>query len=371
VLNSDDGARKLFVMAGAQRPESRRLGIVVKTSPGALPVLVAAGFVSASACGESTEIRTRSFVDHDASNVGGGGPGGTGGGITFGSGGAATGGFAFGTGGEIIIPSGTGGSCNYTVPLPPEGTPAEPGQICAVALDPVDSNLSARVTFNIDATGVRGTVLFDPKVAPRITGVPKIEVLDASDAALMALQIGQLTKAAGGFSFPVTFPQPVSLKEGYSRVTVRVTFDVECGPDGGNAKQVHAATDLHLCSDSIGGSAWVSSGDRCVVCRIIAEMAPSPIVPDKSADGLPLARALRLRVVELARVANRVVLFAENDGGDGLDYEWHPSAGRVERLAPDVVVWTVAEGMAAPLMQVAVMGATEAAVASWSWNEAA
>jgi hypothetical protein len=163
----------------------------------------------------------------------------------------------------------------------------------------------------------------------------------------------------------------VNFQPGYSRVTVRTTFDVACAPDGGAAKQVHAATDIHLCTDDTGGPAWVSSGDACVVCRIIAEMAPSPIVPDKAADGLPLARALRLRVVELARVANRVVLFAENDGGEGLDYEWHPSAGEVERLAPDVIVWTVAEGMAAPLMQVAVVGESAAAVATWAWNAAA
>jgi hypothetical protein len=214
---------------------------------------------------------------------------------------------------------------------------------------------------------------FDPAVGPRVVGVPAIEVLDASDPGLLSMQIGTLTKVAGGFSFPVTIAQSVFLDPGYSRLTVRATFDVGCAPDGGGAKQVHAATDLHLCNegDSSGTSAWVSSGDRCVVCRIIAEMAPSPIVPDKAADGLPLAKALRLRVVELARVSNRVVLFAENDGGDGLDYEWHPSAGTVERLAPDVIVWTVAEGMETPLMQVAVCGDAEAAVATFAWNQAA
>jgi hypothetical protein len=100
-------------------------------------------------------------------------------------------------------------------------------------------------------------------------------------------------------------------------------------------------------------------------------MAPSPIVPDKGADGLPLARALRLRIVELARVGSTVVLLAENDGGAGLDYEWHPSDGRIEQLAPDVVAWTVAEGMAAPFIQAAVWGADAAAVTSWAWNEAA
>lgn len=332
-------------------------------------MLIAAGLAASPACGEPTEVRTVSFVDGDAARSGGAtGSGG------LGAGGSGTGGLILGSSGAggLINPPGSGGSCNYTVPLPPEGMPAKPGEICSVALDPVDSNLSARVTFTQGSTGLKGSVSFDPNVAGRVVGVPVIDVLDASDPALMNLQFGPLTKIAGGFSFDVLFKTPVTLQAGYSRVTVRTTFDVGCGPDGGGAKQVHASTDIHVCTaDFSGGFAWVSSGDYCTVCRIIAEMAPSPIVPDKGADGLPLARALRLRVVQLARVSNRVVLLAENDGGDGLEYEWHPSAGSVERLAPDVVVWTVAEGMAAPFMQLAVLGDTEAAVATWSWNEAA
>jgi hypothetical protein len=104
------------------------------------------------------------------------------------------------------------------------------------------------------------------------------------------------------------------------------------------------------------------------VCRIIAEMAPSPIVPDKAADELPLGRVLRARIIELARISNTVVLLAENDGGEGLEYEWHVSAGRVERLAPDVIAWTLAEGMAAPYAQAAIWNADAAAVASFAFN---
>ena len=136
---------------------------------------------------------------------------------------------------------------------------------------------------------------------------------------------------------------------------------------------IHAAMDIHLCfSDhDFKTPEWVSAGDQCTVCRIIAEMAPSPIVPEKCADGLPLARALRLRLVELARISNAVVLLAENDGGPNLEYEWHASAGRVDELAPDVVLWTLEEGMAAPFIQAAVFGADAAAVVSWAFNEAA
>jgi hypothetical protein len=104
------------------------------------------------------------------------------------------------------------------------------------------------------------------------------------------------------------------------------------------------------------------------VCRIIAEMAPSPIVPDSTGDPLPLSQVLRLRIVELARVANVVVLLAENDGGAGLEYEWQASAGKIEHLAPDVVAWTLEEGLAAPTIHAAVWGSDAAAVASFAFN---
>ena len=97
-------------------------------------------------------------------------------------------------------------------------------------------------------------------------------------------------------------------------------------------------------------------------------MAPSPIVPDKHDDELPLARALRLRVVELARISNKVVLLAENDGGAGLEYEWHPSVGTLERLSPDIVIWTLEEGMPSPFIQAAVYSEDAAAVATYSFN---
>ena len=99
--------------------------------------------------------------------------------------------------------------------------------------------------------------------------------------------------------------------------------------------------------------------------------APSPIVPDKHADELPLAQALRLRIVELARVSNTIVLLAENDGGEGLEYEWLPSAGRIERLDDDVIAWTLEEGTPDPFIQAAVYGKNAAAVASFAFNDRA
>jgi hypothetical protein len=202
-------------------------------------------------------------------------------------------------------------------------------------------------------------------------GLPVVEVLDATNDALRNLEITGLQPSPGGgsFTFQGSWPAPLGLDatEGYERMTMRVTLEAAC--DGGS-RQVHAVTDVHLCLVE-NQPAWASSGQSCCVCRIIAEMAPSPIVPDKHADELPLAQALRLRIVELARVSNTIVLLAENDGGEGLEYEWLPSAGRIERLADDVVAWTLEEGTPDPFVQAAVYGKSAAAVASFAFNDRA
>jgi hypothetical protein len=151
-----------------------------------------------------------------------------------------------------------------------------------------------------------------------------------------------------------------------TRITVRVSFEAAC-PDA--PQVVHAVTDVHLCDLDDLPVQWVSSGSVCSVCRIIAEMAPSPIVPDARADDLPLARALRLRVVELARVAGTVVLLAENDGGPDVEYEWSASVGAIERLAPDVIALHATADMSNPFVQVAAFASDAAAVASWTFND--
>jgi hypothetical protein len=126
-----------------------------------------------------------------------------------------------------------------------------------------------------------------------------------------------------------------------------------------------------------GSVEWVSSGDACTACRVIAEMAPRPIVSDKTGDDLPLGMVIRLRVVEVARAGRHVLLFADNDAGADADYEWSVSEGSLEHVADDVVLWTLPEETTAraPFGQVAVWNAAGAAVenfvSSVLWQEAA
>jgi len=356
------------------------LRLWVRTAQGALPVVVTAAVVPAEGCSD------RRTIDHTARDAGQPNDGtGVSGAASAGSGGSMLGGTsgAFGFAGTpIAVPiagapadaggpePGPAGSCRFTVELPPPGVPAEPGQICAATMTPVDSNRAAHVqlqTANGSPGSVKGTIEIASSLLGMVVGTPKVEVIDATDPALLDFAVSDVLPNPSGFGFLGRWPGPVTFRaEGMTRITVRVTFEAAC-PDA--PQVVHAVTDVHLCDLDGLAAQWVSSGSVCSVCRIIAEMAPSPIVPGAGADELPLGRVLRLRVVELARVSGTVVLLAENDGGSDVEYEWSASSGAIERLAPDVIALSAVEGVATPFVQVAVFAADAAAVASWAFND--
>jgi hypothetical protein len=348
----------------------RKLRLTVSRARGALPVLVLATLLPAGgACSEDE--------DPDPNNSSGS-VGASNGGATASGSGAAGG---AGAGGGFVGPSssstGTGGeaACDVTysfeVDIPPEGVPAEPGQICAVALDPVSSNAGARVTLvkESDLHVATGMVEIAPALMGMVEGLPTIEVIDAQAPELLGMQVTAIAAAANGFSFHAEWPAPLSLPpESWVRMTVRATFTLACGPM--EPRTVESITHIHLCAEPP-DVAWVSSGDVCNVCDIIAEMAPSPIVPDVGGDDLPLGRVLRLQVKTLARVGRALVLLADHDGGEGQEHDWRCTAGEIERLAPDVVVWTPPDAPGPHLVQAAVHSDEAVAVASMTWPEVA
>lgn len=351
----------------------RKVQIVASTAKGALPALVLAALLPAGA--------SYSAQDQVVAAASAGGSGGaaqtssaTGGG---GSSGAPTvGAFAAsssstGTGGDLC-----GGSpaTTFTVEIPPEGVPASAGQICAVVMSPVESNRSARVTLVKDPQALHlatGTIDIDPALAGLVVGLPQVAVLDTQVPALLAMQVTNVQPSGAGFTFDAQWPDPLFVSIGpWAQMTIKTTLEVKCDPQGTDTRIVEAITIIHLCQEAQDVE-WVSSGDDCKICEIIAEMAPSPIMPDKPGDDLALGRALRLRLTVLARIGRAVVLLAENDGGPGLYYEWQPSAGRVVELAPDVVVWDPPEDRGPHLIQAAVASDDAAAVASYTWREVA
>jgi hypothetical protein len=198
-------------------------------------------------------------------------------------------------------------------------------------------------------------------------------VLDASHAELSSMQVTELKALDGGFSFHAEWPGSLQglVPNGYARMTVKTSFDLACAEDGGRERRVESLTHVHLCIGRDEGVEWASSGDTCMICRVIAEMAPSPIVPDKTADSLPLARAVRLRLVVVARIGHCLVVFAENDGGPGMSYEWRAAGGTLEELAPDLVLWRMDAASDGQFLQAAVYGDSGAAVATCSAEQAA
>lgn len=338
----------------------RRLQILARMGP-AGPVAVAVTLVGAAygaSCGSDVVLSEPS----PPSSNGAGGGGGFGGVNTAAS---SAGGFfpaASSTGGAL--PCGGFPSSTHTVTVPPEGVPATAGQICAVVMGPVESNRAARVTLSNDPNDLSlatGEVTVDAALLPSVVGLPTIEVVYGDVPALQQIAVSNVTPIATGFSFDAQWP-PLSFDIGVMMI-VRTTLDMTCGPN--DTRQVQAHTHVNLCSINVNGSAWVSSGDECTICQIIAEMAPSPIVPDHSGDDVALGRVIRLRLVIVGRIGASLLLLAEHDGGPSLEYEW-VAAGEVCRVTPDIVLWTPPPEGGPHLLQVAVQSDDAAAVASYT-----
>lgn len=255
-----------------------------------------------------------------------------------------------------------------TVDLPDAGDAATPEMLCAVQPSPA-TTIAARVTltdFSQQQKTAKGFLAVPADLEPTILGTPVIAQLVPGSEHPFALDVTNVKKVAGGFEFAASWDAFPYCNQA---IEIGATFEIACA-DGGT-KIVQSRTRLDLCDGADGGLDWVSSGDQCCDCQIIAEMAPSPIVSDKKKDDLPLARVVRLRVLELARAGRQVLLFAENDAGADLEIEWSVSAGSLERVAPDVMVWTLPDDSdVPPFGQVAIWNDAGAAVENFVWGTA-
>jgi len=353
----------------------RKLRIVIATTKGALPALVLASLLPGGQSCSRTGVPGQATSEAGAGGAAGESASSTG--VTSSSG---LGGFhpvssssSSGAGGGFC--GGGEPQQTFEVELPPAGVPATPGQICAVMTSPVESGDAARVKLTKDPSTLQiatGFIEIAPALAGTVVGLPTVEVVSAWAPEVFAMQVTNVQPSGAGFSFDAAWPQPfVAAPESWALLQVKTTFEVLCDAASGQTRTVDALTNIRLCFEQPDDIAWMSSGEECTICRVIAEMAPSPIVPDKAHDELPLARALRLRVVPLARVGRAVVLLAENDGGSGVSYRWRSSGGEVIELAADVVLWTPPEASGPHQIQAAVVGDDAAAVASFMWQEVA
>ena len=377
----------------------RRMKLLYSLSRNGLPVLVSAALVPV---GEACSSR-----DPPPNAAGAGGAGGSG--ATGGGGARVDASAGSGGGGGVIVTTGgsggTGGTggrcveaggppdpryefqtpprplrpcCEFYIDLPPEGTPAMIDTVCVDSGGPVDSGWAARVTlFGGVTPPLDGRIAIGRAFADRVVGLPSIRVVEASSAILKDMIFDNVQALPqGGFSFNFAWRTPPAPRD-EGRITLEVSFSVQCegeaGTDAGSLRTVQALTNVIRCvTGSNFGSAWVSSGDICNVCAIIAEMAPTPIVPGHHEDPLPLGEALRLQVKTIARIGRTLVLLAEHDGGSsGHAYAWKASAGELNPISDDVVAWTPPEESMLELVQVAVESERAAGVASLRWDRAA
>lgn len=280
------------------------------------------------------------------------------------------------------VRAGTGPSCGWGqeiiyAELPPEGVPAEIQQLCMQpATELVRSGWAARMVVDADprvATRARGVIEVAPELVGRVLDTPVLRV-DAQG--FEGLMISSPTLIAQGrYEVQLSWQgTTIQAWDDWWHMDVTILFDVACAPgDAGAApdagsgarRGVEVKNELYLCNES-GRPRWISSGEACTTCAIIAEMAPSPIVPMPRASELPLEHVLRLNLRTIAVIGRDLLVYAEHDGGaDGAEYSWQPSAGDVQPLAKDVVLWRIPESCREPqLLQVVVESECAAAVAS-------
>lgn len=330
---------------------------MVRQMTGSVPALVAASVLGASGCGESSSIPVGPAR---------GGAGGSAGSSVITVGGTTV--AAGASGGAARLPDGCQG---YEVKLPDVGQPAVAGEICAVEVEPVISNGAARVSLDLPEgrnpkVPVVATLTLAAELRAQMLGPPVVELIDASNLSLLDAELSPLEETADGYTFVVTWPANAFLPpQDMTRVSFRTALDLSC--DTGT-RLVNAVTDVHLCGGSeLSPTVWASTGDTCIVCNVIAELAASPIIPDHRASGLPLGQAMRARIVELAKVGGSVVLFAENDGGQATAYEWHATGGSLEHIAEDVVIFRADGSTPAPSLQVAIVSDEGVAVVSYAY----
>ena len=258
----------------------------------------------------------------------------------------------------------------FTVEVPPPGTPADATLIC-VEPSEVTSNEAARVTMVLDpadASLAHATITIAPDLAGTIIGVPEVTATsDSGWGPWVDVTFLPVSAMGADFVFDVQWPAElrglVDMYEGRGEIHVR--FDLDCG--GGEMRRVVSTTIVHLCVTGEGEPMTIaSSGQECRTCAIIAEMAPTPIIPAERPDALPLQQGIHLALRPIARFENALVLLAEHDGGDEeTSYEWHATAGTMQRVEEDIVLWEPAPTDEPQAVQVCVQTPRSAGVATF------
>lgn len=273
---------------------------------------------------------------------------------------------------------------DYTVPSPAPGVDSTQEAICGEGTAAVVSNTAATVQLAIEGDiGVaQGTVEIPEPILERMVGLPLIEITEAVPAQLTAAAISEVTPTTSGASFKVEWPSSGWLISGETSVSVRVSFEMDCGiSDAGEGagdaapetKVVSSLTYIHLCDkeDPVDEPVWVSSGDECIICESMTDpIAAPPPDPNLSTDALP--GVVDLTIVPVSQAGRSVTLEARSLGGRrAMSYGWTASAGDLSAGDRARVVWRLPKARGPHLIQVAVDDGDSVGVASFVYEHKA
>ncbi len=263
----------------------------------------------------------------------------------------------------------------YTVESPPDGTPATPFDICTPGDEAVESNLAARVSFNIYSADLHlatGHVVVPEEIRDLVVGIPQITISEAYPSPIADVTISNIVQVTDGYSFEAQWPSTTWFEAGDCTMTVVVTMEITCEDetDGGLAtKMIESTTYVHLCNDFNYQVNWVSSGGLCTVCEFVCEMAPSPIVPEPEGAPSALPRAVEVEIVPFWRSGRTLALVAEHRGTDGpVEYAWSATGGTVSQSDLGGVVWEIPKTAHYHQLSLVVRDRLSAAVATFRYR---
>lgn len=256
----------------------------------------------------------------------------------------------------------------FVVPVPPEGTPPSPEQLCGASEPSVSAGWAARVTLtgaDWDLQGDGYTSVGHVQLAPQLVGAAvtgvEVAVVDA-DAQLGQVTVGTVVRQGDGFEFPVSFPRSSSRAIRFPRIIIATKISLDCE---GRTRVVESTTALYWCGDELAEHAWVSSGDACGECRMICEMAARPVQVAPTQHNEPLGQAVVADVVRIGQYGSVLLLQAQHDGGaNRFSYQWDISAGEVLWQDRDLMLWAPPATGGEHLIQVSLLASDAAAVVS-------
>ena len=206
-----------------------------------------------------------------------------------------------------------------------------------------------------------GRVTLAPELASARVSAVELTVVE-HDAGLGNIDIGTIERQGNVFVFPLTFVNPTYDTARFPRLILTAKVTLDCA---GTSKTVVSTTALYRCDVPMNSSAWISSGDACGECAVICEMAASPIVPPVSDAREPLSQAVRAQVTRIGQYGSALLVQAQHDGGaDRFTYQWDISEGTILWQDKDLLLWEPPSSSGEHLLQVSLLAADAAAVAS-------